>query len=126
MSEEAKIPERSDLEQNESSEKAKENICKKDTGRLAVPEPTEPTLDALKHGQEVIDNREARNMDYSEPTVATDAYVPSKDDIEADGNKEEVDLSGEYAIAEGKAQASRKAGKEGSSVVNFVNEQQGE
>ena len=91
-----------------TSEKAKEEICKKDTGRLAKPADTDVTLDALAHGQQVIDNREARNMDYSETTINTNSYVPSKDDIEGnfgDGNKEEKDVSDEYAVKEGKAKA---------------------
>ena len=73
------------------------DICKKDTGRLAKPEDSEPTLDALKHAQEIIDNREARNVDYSEPTVNTDSYTPSKSDVDATGNLEsDLDIEDNY------------------------------
>jgi len=87
------------------SEKTKDDICKKETGQLASVKPTlgiPECLDAEAHKQDLIEQREKRNMNYSEPTVATpdEVYTPSRDDTYADRMKEEQDLSEEYAITE--------------------------
>ena len=105
------------------SERAKENICKKDTGRLAVPEPSLPTFDAFKHRDEIIANREARNMAYSSPIVSTpeEVYTPSKSDSNATGMKAEQSVDDEYAIAEPKEWVKKKAGKAGSDTVEEIN-----
>ncbi|MGA3110584.1 MAG: hypothetical protein ABSE15_00945 [Candidatus Bathyarchaeia archaeon] len=83
---------------------SEDDICKKKTGQLASALPTKSTFDAEVHKQDLIEQREKRNMNYSEPTVAkpSEVYVPSKNDSDADGMKEEQDLSEEYAIKEGK------------------------
>jgi len=86
------------------SEKTKDDICKKETGQLASALPTKSTLDAIEHEKDLDQQREKRNMNYSEPTVAkpTDVYTPSRDDTDADGMKEEQDLTDEYPMVEGK------------------------
>lgn len=100
------------------SEKAKELICKKETGHLATPEPSKFTIDAEQHKQDIIDAREKRNMNYSEPTVAkpSEVYTPSKGDINADGQKKTLDVSGEYDIKEGLPKPKQKLGKNPSPV----------
>jgi len=89
------------------TENKKDDICKKETGQLASVKPTlgiPECLDAEAHKQDLIEQREKRNMNYSEPTVAkpTDVYTPSRDDTDADGMKEEQDLTDEYPMVEGK------------------------
>ena len=86
------------------TENKKDDICKKETGQLASALPTKSTLDAIEHEKDLEQQREKRNMNYSEPTVAkpTDVYTPSRDDTDADGMKEEQDLTDEYPMVEGK------------------------
>jgi hypothetical protein len=77
-----------------------DDICKKEMGRLASPEEPKTTLDAEIHKQQLTDAREARNVDYSEPTVAkpSEVYTPSRNDTDADGMKEAQDVDAEYSM----------------------------
>jgi hypothetical protein len=88
-------------------------------------------LDAEKHKQDLIDQREKRNMAYNEPTVAksTEVYVPSKDSTNGDGMKKTgkealpSDIKGdEYPFTEAKKQLEKKAGKPWQGVVEEINE----
>jgi hypothetical protein len=91
-----------------------------------------PTFDANEQLKR-IQAQKAKRLEYHEPTVAkeTEVYVPSKDDIDANGHKETdpsetipEDISGDdYPFTESHKQfseAERKK-KAGSDVVKEIN-----
>jgi hypothetical protein len=87
------------------SEKAKEEICKKETGQLASPKLPKTTSDAEIHKQELIDAREARNVDYVE--IDNPANTARKGNSDT-GNFAKQDVSGEYAVKEANAMVGKK------------------
>ena len=88
-------------------------------------------LDAEKHKQNLIDQREKRNMAYNEPTVSkpSEVYVPSKEGKEGNGMKKTgsdalpSDIANDdYPFKEAEAQLKKKAGKAHEGVVEEINE----